>query len=89
MTLTVTFTGPPIFSNATVYALAGGNTLFFPSNMTWAGLNPIGSRYNASPGGGINTQGSGTSYIPGTVAGTAANSTSITTATGALAGWYL
>jgi hypothetical protein len=87
-TLSVTFTGTPTFSTATVFSQTFGNTLFFPSNTTLTG-SVNGQRYLAAPGGGINTQGSGVDFISGSSAGVAANSTSITIATGALAGFYL
>ena len=56
--------------------------------VSFVGSTPTGARYYCSSGGGISSGGGGISYIPGTIAGAAASSTSITTANGINAGYY-
>lgn len=68
--VTITFSGAT-FSNATVYSVRYSNVAFVPSQVTWVGT-PTGARYNGD-GARINTAGSGTSWIPGTSAGSLSN----------------
>ncbi|MER9188638.1 hypothetical protein [Mesorhizobium australicum] len=73
--ITVTLTGTPAFSWATMSATSFG--LIMVSGVTFSGA-ATGTRYNVNSNGGINTGGGGASYIPGNSVGSAASP-----------GWYL
>lgn len=65
---TVTITGTPAFSTATALAQDGG--VLALGSITFSG-GATGTRYVASTGGVVNTNGGGASYLPGNAAGTA------------------
>lgn len=87
-----TFTPTINFGTTTCTAVceadSGGSYYMSYGYMNWAGATPTGQRYACSSGGGITAIGGGVNFIPGTVAGVAAASTSITTANGANCGYY-
>ena len=66
--ITVTLTGTPAFSWATIVANNGG--IVQVSGVTFSGA-ATGVRYNAVLAGGINTNGGGANFIPGSSAGSA------------------
>ncbi|RVB48720.1 hypothetical protein EN918_01365 [Mesorhizobium sp. M7A.F.Ca.CA.004.05.1.1] len=66
---TITITGTPAFG--TQFANAFGGFINVPVN-TFSG-SATGSRYNAALNGTINTNNAGTSYLPGSAAGTGTN----------------
>lgn len=68
--ITITLTGTPAFSQAFAVATDGGY-LQIASGITFSGP-ATGSRYSVTTNGVINTQGSGTSYLPGSTSGTTA-----------------
>ena len=74
--ITVNF-GTMTFSSGTVVTSAVGVVAFAPGYATFAGTI-TGPRFNCTTAGGINTQGSGINYLPGSVAGTATSP-----------GWYV
>lgn len=65
---TITLTGTPAFSGA--FARAAVNGLAALGSNTFSG-SATGTRYSALTGGGIDTNGGGASYLPGSVAGSA------------------
>lgn len=77
----VTISGTPGFSTSFALAFRGGILIFGSTNggLTFSG-SATGSRYIVNTGGGIDTSGSGASYLPGSVGGTADAATF---------GWYL
>jgi hypothetical protein len=69
--ITITLTGAPAYSSAFAAALAASN--IDPANfITFVG-SATGSKYTISANGSINTNGAGTSYLPGSTAGTGSN----------------
>lgn len=74
--------------NNVVSSITGALVQFAVGYVSFVGSTPTGARYYCSSGGGISSGGGGISYIPGTIAGAAASSTSITTANGINAGYY-
>jgi hypothetical protein len=60
--------GTSTVTNGTVMAQQGGSFAFDPSTVTFSGA-VTGPRFNAVYGGSIGTNGSGLSYLPGSVAG--------------------
>jgi hypothetical protein len=72
-TITMTNSSANVSAGATVTASAGGTVQFYPTTVTFSGGNPTGPKYISVNTGLINTQGSGTSYLPGSTAGTAQN----------------
>ena len=67
---TVTLTNTPTFSAGFANAQAGGSVLVFTMAFVGAAAGP---RYFVSNGGFINTNGGGTTYLPGNSAGTGTN----------------
>lgn len=66
----VTVSGTPAFASSFAYADMCGIISVYPGSFTGAAT---GKRYTATTGGIIKTFGSGTSYLPGDVAGTGTN----------------
>jgi hypothetical protein len=63
----VAITGMPAFSQA--FAVVVGGNIFFQSTPATFSGSATGTRYSATLGGTIQTQGSGASYLPGNAAG--------------------
>lgn len=80
--------GATTVTGAVALGESSGLVVFTVGSVTWAGSTPSGLRYEAVVGGGIAAGGGGVNFIPGTVAGIAAASTTITTATGYIGGYY-
>jgi hypothetical protein len=73
--ITITTAGTPAF---TTFCLAnGGDWSNLLGAVTFAGTGATGTRFAVSLGAGINTQGGGTSYFPGSVAGTTGSGTNL------------
>lgn len=72
---------------AVAQATEGGTILFTVGAISFAGT-PTATRYLCAFGGGVACIGGGINFIPGTAAGIAASSTTITTSLGTQAGWY-
>ncbi len=70
LSVTVTLTGTPAFSTEFAGAWDNGVILCNSGSATFSG-SATGTRYNAFLGGIIDTGGSGATYFPGSVAGTA------------------
>lgn len=70
--VTVTLSGTPAFSSEFALAARGGIMLFgnAPAGVTFTG-SATGTRFDVSGGGGIDTAGSGSSYLPGSISGVA------------------
>lgn len=69
---TVTLSGSPVFSTA--FAFAGNMSLLVVNGNTFSGAaGATTPRYNVSNNATISTGGAGTSYLPGTSAGTGTN----------------
>ena len=77
-TATFIASGTVAFSLACAMATSGGVLLLASTQVTFSGSSPTGTRYIATINGGINTQGSGSTFFPGN---------SITAPT--IGGWYL
>jgi hypothetical protein len=69
--ITVTLTGTPAFSAA--FAVCTTNALINPLNLITFSGSATGARYAVSAGGTIDTNASGASYLPGSVAGSGTN----------------
>lgn len=67
---TITLTGTPIWASS--FASANRNSFQFWGGATFSGAS-TGPRYNASLGGGIDTNGGGATFLPGNSAGSATN----------------
>lgn len=68
--ITITLTGTPAFSGQFVRASDNGMAYVNSGNVTFSGA-ATGQRYNALQGGGIDTEGGGANFFPGSVAGAA------------------
>jgi hypothetical protein len=66
--LALTATGTTTFSGGFVACTSCGAINVYPTVCTFSG-SPTGPRYNMSLNGTVNTQGSGTGYLPGNAAG--------------------
>lgn len=69
-TMTVTLTGTPAFTDQLARASDNGTIYCSSSQVTFSGA-ATGQRYNALQGGGIDTEGGGANFFPGSVAGAA------------------
>lgn len=69
--ITITTSGTPAF--ATAFAVANYPSLISCASLTFSGTGATGSRFAASDGGTINTNGGGANYLPGNSGGTGTN----------------
>jgi hypothetical protein len=72
---TISVAGNPTYSGAWAQALTGGviqcpQTIGSASNLVFAGNAVTGKRYNITTGSGVNTNGAGASFLPGSISGT-------------------
>lgn len=91
---TVFQTYNPVFNFGTttvayvVYMLTAATIIFLNGFVSFTGSTPTGQRFYCASNGGVQVLGGGTSFIPGTIAGSAAQSTTISSVTGVNAGYY-